>query len=280
MQKKPKEEAALGHLPFLIKNKIAKETVDIITNGYYINSKKEKIFLKELIQASINSSTLYDPEHVHKMPEQPQSSSSVVEVTDEYTLEASRRLVSEGVENPCALNFASARNPGGGFCGMNEAQEENLCRSSALYWTQIRHLEMYKYNRKIKSTLYSDYMIFSPNVPVFRNTKYELLDAPYCVSFISSPAANCSKSNDTWDVKNTMLNRIKKILEVAVEKKCKGIVLGAFGCGVFRNKIEDVVENFRILLFDYKYLNYFDKIVFAVPGDKNKYFKILEKNKD
>lgn len=39
-----------------------------------------------------------------------------IEVTPEKTGEASRRLIEEeGVEDVLALNFASARNPGGGF---------------------------------------------------------------------------------------------------------------------------------------------------------------------
>ncbi len=111
---------------------------------------------------------------------------------------------------------------------MNEAQEENLCRCSSLYWTLIQHQEMYKFNRMQKSLLYSDYMIFSPDVPVFRNTKYELLEKPFLVSFISAPACNCSrkdKDNSEWDVKNTMINRCMKILESAVENNCKGMVV-------------------------------------------------------
>lgn len=271
-------EKKLGELPQIIKNKIALETIKIITNGYYINKENKKIDIKEQIQKSIDSSILYDPDYVHELPEQIGNNKSIVEVTNEYTLDASQRLVEEEIENPCALNFASARNPGGGFCGMNEAQEENLCRSSALYWTEIKHLDMYKYNRKIKSLLYSDYMIFSPNVPVFRDTKYNLLEKPYCISFISAPAVNSSRHQDLWDVRNAMYNRCMKIFETAIENRCKGIVLGAFGCGVFKNNIDDVVENFRVLLYEKKYVEYFDKVVFAVPGEKYKYFTKLQRN--
>lgn len=72
-----------------------------------------------------------------------------------------------------------------------------------------------------------------------------------------------------------MYKRCKKILEVAIVNNSKGIVLGAFGCGIFKNRCEDVVDYFKKLLYDEKYLMYFDKVVFAIPGNKNKFFNHL-----
>ncbi|MCQ2819366.1 MAG: TIGR02452 family protein, partial [archaeon] len=239
----------LGQLPPVIKNKYAIETIEIFNKGYYKNSKGETINVKEMIDKSIEGTILYQPDTLRKIPNEGNNSGKI-EITEEYSLDASQRIVKEGILNPVCLNFASARNPGGGFCGLNEAQEENICRSSALYLTENKFLEMYKFNRQNKTLLYSDYMIYSPNVPVWRNTKYELLDEPYCISFITSPAVNCSNRNTLEEIKSTMFIRCKKIIETAIENNCKGMILGSFGCGVFKNKPEDVAEYFRNILYD------------------------------
>ena len=60
------------------------------------------------------------------------STETKVQVTNETTLGASLRLVKRGLR-PLALNFANGIHPGGGFLGGARAQEEVLCRSSALY---------------------------------------------------------------------------------------------------------------------------------------------------
>jgi uncharacterized protein (TIGR02452 family) len=56
-----------------------------------------------------------------------------IEVVNETTLQGIAALHEEGAERIGALNFASAKNPGGGFLNGSEAREESLARSSALY---------------------------------------------------------------------------------------------------------------------------------------------------
>src|SRR5207253_5281746 len=112
-----------------------------------------------------------------------------VEVTAETTLSAARRLATTGAR-VIALNFASAKNPGGGFLAGSQAQEESLARSSALYACLEPQREFYEHNRALRSALYSDHILFSPGVPVFRDDAGRLLDEPYLVSFITAPAVN------------------------------------------------------------------------------------------
>lgn len=265
-------ERPITQLPPLI-HPAAKETVGIVKQGFYVNSENQKIDVSSNIAYSIDNSKMYTPDYVHNIENIPVNPDNhpIIEVTSERTLEASLRLINNGIKT-AALNFASARNPGGGFAGKNEAQEENLCRSSALYWSQIKHPEMYAFNRNNKSLLYSDYMIFTPDCPCWRLSDYKLLDEPFSLSFITAPAANMSKGCEEG-FKQVMLNRARKIVLVAVENGMKGLVLGAWGCGVFKNRAEDVASYFKTVLIDEGLGKYFDHIVFPIEGPKSKPFK-------
>src|SRR6202012_1418760 len=101
-----------------------------------------------------------------------------------------RRLRDEGADRIAALNFASARNAGGGYLGGARAQEEDLCRVSALYTTLREAPDYYAAHRASKDPAYSHRVVYSPEVPVYRDARYGLLEEPYRVSFLTSPAPN------------------------------------------------------------------------------------------
>ena len=64
--------------------------------------------------------------------------------------------------------------------------------------------------------------------------------------------------------------QIKNILEVAAANHVDILVLGAFGCGAFRNPPELVAEAFRELLVDKGYGRFFEKTVFAIKKNNGK----------
>src|SRR5262245_29919972 len=70
--------------------------------------------------------------------------STVFEVVNESTLSGIARVLSLGQGPVAALNFASAKNPGGGFLNGSNAQEESLARSSALHASQLRAWDLYE----------------------------------------------------------------------------------------------------------------------------------------
>ncbi|OAS13332.1 TIGR02452 family protein [Paenibacillus oryzisoli] len=260
-----------------IRSQIAKETLEILETGFYLNPKGNKISVQEEIETAIRESKLFSPNGLPVIKEEAVSRisdallvPSNIEVTNESTLAAARRLVvKEGLQNTLCLNFASAKNPGGGFLGGSQAQEESLARSSALYPCISQMDEMYVYNRTLKTCLYSHYMVYSPRVPVFRSDDCTLLESPYLVSVLTAPAVNAGvvrerEPQQVDKIEPVMLERIRYILSVAAINGEKAIILGAYGCGVFRNNPGDVARMFKQVLINEGYGMLFDRIVFAI----------------
>jgi len=172
---------------------LAEESVRILDTGGYTSPAGREISLRDELSAAVERSRLYRPADFDGALPLPPPAYPLpkIEVTGETTLEAAFRLVSEGgVPEPLCLNFASAMNPGGGFLSGSQAQEESLARASGLYACLLPQLEMYEHNRQLPSSLFSDYMVYSPGVPVFRDDAGQFLEAPYQVAFLSAPAVN------------------------------------------------------------------------------------------
>src|SRR5439155_6866731 len=115
---------------------------------------------------------------------------TAVEVVNETTLAGIARVLASGQGPVAVLNFASAKNPGGGFLSGSQAQEESLARSSALHASLLRAWAFYERHRASPSLLYSDAMILSPGCPVFRGDDGSLLEEPQTATFITSAAPN------------------------------------------------------------------------------------------
>ncbi|HEY8505080.1 MAG TPA: TIGR02452 family protein, partial [Gemmataceae bacterium] len=170
----------------------------------------------------------------------------------------------------CCLNFASAKNPGGGFLGGSQAQEESLARATGLYACIARVAGYYAANRACGTALYTDHMIHSPAVPVFRGDDNELLPEPYLVSILTAPAVNAGalRRNEPHNLDRiapVMSGRIEKLLSLALVHGHAALVLGAWGCGVFRNDPAAVAGWFaEHLTGDGRFRDVFDTVVFAV----------------
>ncbi|MFC9895548.1 TIGR02452 family protein [Nocardia sp. NPDC127579] len=186
----------------------------------------------------------------------------------EGSIEAARRLFDDGGRSVGVLNFASARNPGGGYLRGARAQEEDLCRSALLYRCLLEAPDYYAAHRSSKDLRYSHRVIFAPAVPVIRDERGELLAEPYPVSFLTSPAPNAGqlrlRSDAPVSVRAELDERAERVLAVAVRHGVRELVLGAWGCGVFRNDPAEVAAAFQAALQVYGAA--FDRVVFAVWG--------------
>ncbi|WP_411350300.1 TIGR02452 family protein [Paenibacillus sp. WLX2291] len=261
----------------------AQQTLDILDKGQYMSPDGQQHHIADAIAHSVKDAVLYAPDRLPNVKQsvqqqiaQLQASTTTgngfatIECTNESTLQAAERFVKEQHKRQVlALNFASARNPGGGFLGGSQAQEESLARSSSLYPSIVQMEEMYTYNRREKSCMYSHYMIYSPDVVVFREDDGCLRNDPYTVSMITSPAVNAGivrerEAHKVAQIEIIMKERIRYILAVAAEQGERHLVLGAFGCGVFRNDPSEVARWFREILLDEQYAVLFEHITFAV----------------
>jgi len=191
-----------------------------------------------------------------------------IEVSAETTAAAARRLFTEGTA-VAALNFASAKNPGGGFLGGAKAQEEDLARCSALYPCLLTQRAYYDENRACESMLYTDHIIYAPSVPFFRDDRLDLVEEPYLCSMITAPAPNAGEAlrrdpGARPAISRALARRAAKVLAVAAAEQERCLVLGAWGCGVFRNDPAEVAAVFAAALAGPRFAGAFDRIVFAI----------------
>jgi uncharacterized protein (TIGR02452 family) len=252
----------------------AQQTLTIIDQGFY-ETGVQKINIKDKIEDAVLNTMLYRNDEFNAMMIEVDTRLKVlnydtlIKAENVTVLQAAYELTKNKGRTGC-LNFASAKNPGGGFLGGAMAQEESLALSSALYPTLMKHFEMYEYNRGKSTYLYSDYMIYSPDVVVFRDDEGVLISDPYPLSFVTSPAVNIGamKTNRPEEMllaEETMLRRMDKVLGLFVHHRIEHVLLGAWGCGVFQNNPEDIARYFAgFLLNGGKYSRSFKSVLFAV----------------
>lgn len=189
--------------------------------------------------------------------------------TDMQVVQTDTLSALNGLDNPCALVFASGKKPGGGWLTGAKAQEEDICRCSAL-WEALKDSPMYAENKRHLPGLYSDTMIYCPQVPIFKDAK-GFLPVPKVASFVASPAVNLgvtSSSLVSSQIEQIMITRMTKILCVMHHYGHAEIVLGSYGCGVFKNDITNVAKWFVDLLQG-PFKGCFKKVLFACIDPKH-----------
>jgi len=259
---------------------MAQETLQIMRQGYYVpintnkailKPEKRQIIIKEAMEQSIQHSILISPADGMKILEkyslragcrQPKT-----RVENISTVAAIHMLSAEGKKAVGVLNFASAKNPGGGFLNGAKAQEESLAVSSTLYPTLTAHEEYYRQNRAHQSMMYLDYGIFSPEVVFFRDEAFQLTETPVKASVLTLPAVNMGqvllKGENQAEAKRVMYQRMRLALGIFAEQNVKHLVLGAYGCGVFQNDPREIAIWWKELMEE-GMGQYFDSVFYAV----------------
>ncbi|MFI7407556.1 TIGR02452 family protein [Streptomyces sp. NPDC049627] len=243
---------------------IAQETEQIVAAGRYRAPDGREVSLAAAVEAARDGTRMYGPDPV-PVP-RIVAAETFLEVTGESSLEAARRLG----DGTAVLNFASARNPGGGYLNGAQAQEEALCRASALYACLLQARAFYDHHRAHRDPFYTDRVIHSPGVPVFRDDRGRLLDEPCTPGFLTAAAPNAGVVRRTApqrapELPRTLATRAERVLETAAAHGYRRLVLGAWGCGVFQNDPAQVAGAFRGLLGPGgRFASAFEHVVFGI----------------
>jgi uncharacterized protein (TIGR02452 family) len=257
---------------------IVANTLQVLDKKEYTNENNELVSIKKEIDYCLKNTEFYESEALDTLVNNTTITSNFntsIELWISSSVNAIIKLYEEGFTEIMCLNFASAKNPGGGFINGADAQEESLARASALYSSQLQAKKYYDIHRNMKSCVYTDSMIFSPKTPLFNTDKGKMLEKPILCNFITSAAVNTGVVKRVEpeledEIENIMRKRIAKVFALAYSKKMEVLVLGAWGCGVFRNDPNLIAKLFKEQLAG-NYKNAFRKIIFAIYSEKQNY---------
>lgn len=246
------------------RRRLGRETVEILEQGFYAVD-GARVELADQMTKAVDSTVEYPNSVPPPSVDASGDYTTVIEVVNAGTLSAASRLAQQ--LDVAVLNFASAKNPGGGFLNGSRAQEESLAMSSGLYPCLLGR-EMYDFHRPTRGGMYTPWVVYSPAVPVIRNDDGVLLSVPYSAAFLTSPAVNARavrkhRVASEAEILRQMAIRVDKVLSVAAHHGHAALILGAWGCGVFGNDPGDIANLFGNALAG-RFAGVFQHVVFAV----------------
>jgi len=181
---------------------------------------------------------------------------STITVKPTDTITTALKLDGEG--RTCILNMASNKRPGGGVESGAVAQEECLFRCTDLFKTVD----------DIYYPLGFDEAVYTTDVMIVKDKDYNLIETPVYVDCITMAAINLNKyqlSRPSYE--GITRDKINMMLNLAEAHKCENLVLGAWGCGVYKNDPNYISNVFMSVIRKGGYN--FKKIVFGVINDDN-----------
>ena len=262
---------------------IFNDTTMIIKAGAYTSPTGKQIVL-QMDKMLAGAACYHDELPIQETPTVAGGSRIIVEKND--CLMAAQRLVQEGY-NPALLNFASAGHPGGGVETGARAQEETICRRSTLtrsiYTFDASFASKYGYNHSPGNNYPLGNLdfsaIYSPAVTVFKEgLECTLMENPYQVAVITCAALNL---NGRYDLKLTpdghlpqrakeiTANKVRTIFRIALMHGHDSLVLGAFGCGAFKNPPAEIAKLFHEVMEEPEFKNKYRLITFSIIDDHN-----------
>jgi uncharacterized protein (TIGR02452 family) len=214
------------HIPREVAAALGRSAVEAAREGLYVTEAGQAVVWRDAVYAACAAKRSIPPDATLPRNEQYTFTETRVQVTNETMLGASRRLVDQGLR-PLALNFANGISPGGGFLRGARAQEEVLCRSSALYQTLVGD-PMYEAHRRRPLPDSTDWAIYSPEVHVFRRDDGTALPQPWLLSFLTCAALYAPTIGQPLSG-DLLQRRICRVLAIARAYGHATLVLGVWG---------------------------------------------------
>lgn len=220
--------------------------------------------LKSAIEQSISHQ--YVVYHQDKIDVDKDEPTKNITISKKRTLEAASAYKGKKV---AILNFANNHSIGGSpwYAG---AQEESICRCSTLYPclkaknTDFYQLHINMFREGKLDSWGNDDLIYTPNVEIIKTDESSprilKREDRYSVDVITCAAPQLGEYYDQDKFESVIKSRIEKILQVAKKEKVEVLILGAFGCGAFRNPPQIVAKAFKTLLEQY----YIETVEFAI----------------
>lgn len=257
-----------------------RNTVELVNNGFYYTENKEKVIFDKT-DAMVAGTRFYSTEFsVRDIA--PNEEQTIIEVVNADCIDEGVRLLNMGY-NPAVLNMANRQNPGGGVTQGAGAQEETIFRRTDLFRSLYQfapYAAQYGISRSsFQYPLDRNYGgIYSPCVTLFRaNEKcgYKLLAQPLKMAFISVAGMNRPELTPDGMIVDSLVepikNKIRTILRIGLRHGHDSLVLGALGCGAFRNPPRHVARLFHEVLDEAEFAKKYRRIVFAILEDHNSY---------
>lgn len=161
------------------------------------------------------------------------------------------------------LNFASFKNPGGGYLNGSYAQEEALCHVSTLYSVLCSQSRFYNVNiHRLNNFLYTNRALYSPDIVFFPEDYDKYADVITCAA--PNRKAALKKGVSEEENEEALKSRIEFIYNIANENQIDTLILGAYGCGVFGQDPKKVASFFLECA-----PGKVNTILFAVPKGSN-----------
>lgn len=259
-----------------------RNTIEIVNQGHYETEKGEVYYFPD--DSDMMSRTVFYEHELNADEKPPCDEPTIVEVQNIDCLYAGMRLKEQGYY-PAVLNMASRRNPGGGVTTGAGAQEETLFRRTNLF-RSLYQFAPYSEQYGIKPMRQQYPLdknhggIYTPGAICFRECEqkgYALLENPVTLSFIT--VAGMNRPDLTADGMiadhhvEPIKNKMRTIFRIGLVQGHDSLVLGALGCGAFRNPPRHVAKLFHEVMDEPEFKGKYRHIVFAILDDHNAHQK-------
>lgn len=178
----------------------------------------------------------------------------------------------------CGLNFANGSQVGGGYKTGAVAQEEDLCRRLPNLYTSLFNAKregLYPFgpstcSSKDRPEKYSDVLVTAGLVVARQgeDQDFKLLprEQQVRVSLVTAAAPNINFAKEVYDL-DLMYKTVRAIFIAPrlIQPDINTLVLGAWGCGAFGGKPEDVSGLFAKALAEVNLRRLYREIHFAIP---------------